>query len=230
MAPESKTSAEKNLRDLADPEHRGRRADPIPTSRYFIFGAILLVGLVADLVTKSWIFSKLWPPTADKPQYLWLWPGHVGLQVSLNEGAVFGIGQGMVLWFALLSVVAVVGILYWLFFLGEARSLWLTIALGGITAGILGNLYDRVGMHGLVWPSTIGEHQRGTPIYAVRDWILLQWDNQLRWPNFNIADSLLVVGALSLLLHAYLSKRHQSRAEDPQDPKQSLSAEPQDRR
>jgi signal peptidase II len=136
----------------------------------------------------------------------------------------------MVLWFVLLSVLAVVGILYWLFFLGEARALWLTIALGGITAGIFGNLYDRVGMHGLVWPGTIGAHQRGTPIYAVRDWILLQWDNQLRWPNFNIADSLLVVGAILLLLHAYFLKRQRSRAGDPQHPKRPLSAESHGRR
>jgi signal peptidase II len=38
-------------------------------------------------------------------------------------------------------------------------------------------------------------------VYAVRDWILLQWSDQLRWPNFNLADSFLVVGACLLLLH-----------------------------
>jgi signal peptidase II len=31
---------------------------------------------------------------------------------------------------------------------------------------------------------------------------LWQWDDQWRWPNFNIADSLLVVGAAILIWHA----------------------------
>jgi len=36
----------------------------------------------------------------------------------------------------------------------------------------------------------------------VRDWILVQWSDQLRWPNFNVADSLLVVGAIALVWRA----------------------------
>ena len=40
----------------------------------------------------------------------------------------------------------------------------------------------------------------GEPVYAVRDWILVMigsWP----WPNFNIADSLLVLGVGILLIH-----------------------------
>jgi signal peptidase II len=39
-------------------------------------------------------------------------------------------------------------------------------------------------------------------LYAVRDWILWQASDEWRWPNFNIADSCLVVGAAVLFLHA----------------------------
>ena len=172
-----------------------------------MFLLLASLGFLIDLGTKSWIFSRLWPPTFDKPAYLWLWEGHIGLQVSLNQGAVFGIGQGWVFWFALLSILAVGGILYWLFVLGEAKDWWLTVALGGITAGIFGNLYDRLGLHGLRWPEgLIGGNQPGSPIYAVRDWILIQWNDTWRWPNFNIADSLLVLGAILLFWHAYMTK------------------------
>lgn len=215
MDPGNKTSVEQDSHSVA-----GSR---VPTNRYLIFLSIALTGLALDLFTKSWIFSKLWPPTLDKPQYLWLWEGHIGLQVSLNEGAVFGIGQGMVVWFTLLSLLAVVGILYWLFILGEARDLWLTVALGAITAGIFGNLYDRVGMHGLLWPWTTKEHHLGDPVYAVRDWILLQWNNHLRWPNFNLADSFLVCGAALLLVHAYVLKRNRQGKKDAEQRPASLS-------
>ena len=174
------------------------------------------MGVACDLGTKHWVFSRLWPPTADKPPFLWLWQDHIGLQVSLNEGAVFGIGQGLVLWFALFSILAVLGILYWLFILGEAKDWWLTVALGSITAGIFGNLYDRLGLHGLRWPAgMIGEHIPGTPIYAVRDWILLQWNDAWRWPNFNIADSLLVIGAILLIWHAYIRGKPQNNSVSP---------------
>ena len=48
----------------------------------------------------------------------------------------------------MLSVAAAVGILWWLFWAGAARQWLLTVALGGVTAGMLGNLYDRLGPAG----------------------------------------------------------------------------------
>ena len=81
----------------------------------------------------------------------------------------------------------------------EPRDLWLTIALGGVMAGVLGNLYDRLGLPGEVWPSG---PRMGEPVFAVRDWILWQASDQWRWPNFNLADSFLVVGAAILFFRA----------------------------
>jgi len=180
---------------------------PVPASRYVLFGLIATIGLGVDLLSKRWIFDKLWPPQGDHRDVLWIWPDHAGLEVSLNEGALFGIGQGMVWLFVVFSVAAIVGIFYWLFIAGEAHDLWLTIALAGIMAGIFGNLYDRLGLHNLTWPANTANHAVGTPIYAVRDWILLQWNHDVRWPNFNIADSLLVCGAIMLFVHAFLPER-----------------------
>ncbi len=37
----------------------------------------------------------------------------------------------------------------------------------------------------------------------MRDWILVQWDDRLVWPNFNIADALLVGGAGLLMIQAF---------------------------
>jgi signal peptidase II len=164
----------------------------VPANRYVFFILLAAGGLTADLWTKAWAFSSLGMPGGEQH---WLWEGHVGFETSLNEGALFGIGQGQVTLFATLSVVALGGIVAWLFYAGAAQDLLLTIALGMVTGGILGNLYDRLGMHGL--------SRDGEPIHAVRDFVLWQVNERWRWPNFNIADSLLVCGAGLLLWHAY---------------------------
>lgn len=170
----------------------------LPKNRYLVFFAIATLGCLIDLTTKRWVFDWLGPPGPSSRVY-WLWPGYVGFQTSLNEGALFGFGQGKVFLFAALSVVAAIGIPVWLFY-GRAANDWLLcIALACVTAGVFGNLYDRLALHGLTWhvPPHMGE-----PVHAVRDFVLLQLSDRFRWPNFNVADSMLVCGAALLLWHA----------------------------
>jgi signal peptidase II len=171
--------------------------DRIPSSRLVLFAAPAFIGCAADLATKAWFFS--WPELRAG-QICWLWPGHVGIQLSWNEGALFGIGQGGVWFFALLSIAAAVAIPVWLFRCGAARDAWLTFALGCVMAGVLGNLYDRLGLHGETWP--LHDPRAGQTACAVRDWMLWQASDRWRWPNFNVADSLLVTGAVLLVINA----------------------------
>ncbi|HVX14725.1 MAG TPA: signal peptidase II [Pirellulales bacterium] len=166
----------------------------VPASRYAVFFLIAAAGCAIDLATKDWIFDKLGPPGGPTQ---WLWRPFFGLQTSLNQGALFGMGQGKVAFFAALSGLAALGILYWLFVARAAHDWLLTIALGGIMAGILGNLYDRLGM----WTMPGNPGQR---VFAVRDWILVKYQEWI-WPNFNLADSLLVCGAGLLMWHAFRS-------------------------
>ena len=162
-----------------------RRA--VPRSRYYVFFSIAILGCAIDLATKAWIFGWLGLPNNHPPH--WLWEGHFGFQTSLNEGALGGLGAGGSWFFASLSVVAALGIVSWLFFAGAARDRTLTVALGSVTAGILGNLYDRLGL----WAAS--DMPDFFPPHAVRDWILMQWSDRLVWPNYNLADSFLVFGA-----------------------------------
>ncbi len=171
--------------------------------RALLFATIAVLGCAVDLATKHWIFGRLGMPFQSPSQ--WLWTDVFGFTTSLNEGALFGMGQGQVAIFAALSLAAAVGIVAWLWVGGALEETSLTVALGMVMAGILGNLYDRLGLPGLVWnfADQRGLHQVGDPVYAVRDWLHFKVDAVgLDWPIFNIADSLLVCGAGLLCWYA----------------------------
>jgi signal peptidase II len=179
----------------------------VPRSRWLVFFGIAGLGCAIDLATKHWIFQRLGFPQRET---IWIVQDVLSLETSLNEGALFGVGQGFTFLFAGLSLAAGIWILYWLFGRGAARDLWLTVALAAIMAGILGNLYDRLGLPGLTWPAT-PIHNEGDPVFAVRDWIHFQYKS-FDWPVFNIADSLLVFGAGLLLRETF---RKEQRADEP---------------
>ncbi len=169
----------------------------IPTSRPILFLSLALIGGIADLWSKAFIFN--WRGIPGQTDIWWIVDGYFGFETAVNIGAVFGMGAGKGALFAAFSVVAALGIGIWLFWFKAAISLWLTTALGLITGGIIGNLYDRLG---LWW-------EPGFPVEwktGVRDWILVQIPGVPLfdpWPNFNIADSLLVIGAGMLLYQSF---------------------------
>ena len=172
---------------------------PVPVHRYLTFFGIALSGAVVDVLSKEWAFADLGYPT-QRP--IWLIDGILSLETSLNEGALFGLGQGWTWLFAVLSIAAALGIVTWLFMGRAALDAWLNVALACVMGGILGNLYDRLGFHGMKWPFVRGSHRIGDPVYAVRDWIHFQYGT-FDWPIFNIADSLLVCGAGLLVWHSF---------------------------
>lgn len=168
----------------------------LPISRYVAYFAIATFGCALDLATKEAIFR--WRGLPQQNNVWWLIEGRLGIETSVNPGALFGMGAGWWWIFASLSVVALLGIFTWLFVFKAAQDRWLTVALAFVTGGILGNLYDRL---------AIGSQLPPALAHGVRDWILFVWpETQLRifnpWPNFNIADSLLVTGAVMLVIHA----------------------------
>lgn len=167
--------------------------------RGVVFGALTILGTAIDLWTKEQTFRIKGLPGEQTPTW-WvenLWGGYAGVETAINQGALFGLGQGYGWLFALVSIVAITGMILWLFAGKACESLWLTITMGLIAGGILGNLYDRLNMHGLPGPFAGG----------VRDWVLLRYRtgaDEYTWPNFNIADALLVAGAILLGIYSFL--------------------------
>lgn len=157
----------------------------VDPSRWFLFCGIALGGLAFDLVTKAFVFARIGPPPSRIVPVV---PRVLELQTSQNTGALWGFGAGLPgssLIFAGLSVVVAVVICYWLFFLGAASSRVLTVALGLIMAGALGNCYDRL----------VFGH--------VRDFVHFHIDPiNFDCAIFNFADNMLVAGVMTLMFYA----------------------------
>lgn len=196
-------------------EERNILRSPFSILHFALFLAVACIGLTADLWTKQVAFDQLglpgmyrWEEEPALHATYWVWKDVFGFQTSLNEGALFGMGQGQSALFAVLSGVALLGILGWILH-SAWKSRFLVLTLGMIVAGILGNCYDRLGMHRLLWHYADKHHEIGEPVYAVRDWILVMIGSY-HWPNFNIADSLLVCGAILIVLYSFFVQDDQT--------------------
>jgi signal peptidase II len=153
--------------------------------RWLLFWSIAAGGTAFDLVTKSIIFSRFGPPI---PREYTVIPRILELHTSENRGALWGIGAGLPgssLIFAGLSLVAALVIFWYLFALGAAASRALTVALGLIMAGAMGNCYDRL---------VLGH---------VRDFVHFHIDAiNFDCAIFNFADNMLIAGACTLVVYA----------------------------
>lgn len=151
---------------------------------WILFVGIALLGAAADLWTKKAIFS--WLGSAGSNETFSVIPGFFRIAPCLNDGAAFSILQGQRMMLAGVSIMALIVICV-LFLTGRVQRRIFQIAAGCITAGIVGNLYDRLFNEGLV-----------------RDFLDF-YIGSYRWPTFNIADSLLCIGVGLILLVNFTS-------------------------
>ncbi len=111
---------------------------------------IAILGLWADLWTKDWAFRSL---DHDRPKVVI--QNLLHLQLSLNPGALFGIGAGWAAVFVGASVLALLFVLY--LFANSPVARWsMHIGLGMVLAGALGNLYDRTTQEAFVAKTSVG--------------------------------------------------------------------------
>ena len=173
------------MTDAGESNESGKDVAEVGLSRWILFWTIALGGMAFDLTTKSIIFAKIGPP-GSRP--VSLVPNVLELHTSYNRGALWGLGASMQhssLVFAGLSIVAALGIFYWLFVHKAAADWRLTTALALIMAGALGNCYDRL---------AFGQ---------VRDFVHFHVDPiGFDCAIFNFADNMLVGGAVILMLLA----------------------------
>lgn len=193
---------------------------PAERSYRWLFWTLALLGLAIDQGSKYWVFAALYGEgqgdevvlidevfslVAGYPNRYDPDPGQGFLRTlrtvsgdvmpHVNVGALWGQqlglhGQTSNLIFAIVSLVAALGIIIWSMIPGNVRDGWLCFALGLILAGAVGNLYDRLVFRG------------------VRDFLNFFW---FEFPTFNIADSCLVCGAAVLLFQAFFMQPQQEK-------------------
>lgn len=163
---------------------------------WLAFAAVGLLAAALDLVTKWIAFAWLGMPGSGRA--FTIVPGYLVLETNLNEGALFGMGQGFGLGFAAVSVLAIGGIGAMMTRSTTREDPLLVVALALVVGGIVGNLFDRLGLPGLTWHAPAD--RVGRPVMAVRDWIHFTLPGLLDWPIFNLADTWLVIGAGVLVL------------------------------
>ncbi len=152
---------------------------------------VMVRGLVADLWSKHWAFERFETPYEVIPNAL-------SFQLSLNHGALWGMGKGLTPLFIGASILAVIFVSY-VFVKSDRSQASFHVALGMILAGALGNLYDRIFGNG-----------------SVRDFIKIELriGDFEAWPwVFNVADMLLVCGVAILMLNIWLGPRRTRKSE-----------------
>ena len=148
-------------------------SEPAGRPLWLTFGGIAAVIVVLDQLTKAWVTSFLAPG-----QSVNVIGDLVRLVHAQNNGGLFGLLRGQALPFALVSLV-VVGLIV-AYHGRSGRSSYLSITLGLLLGGALGNLIDRLRLGHVVdfVDAGIGD---------------------LRWYTFNIADAAISFAILLLL-------------------------------
>jgi signal peptidase II len=133
--------------------------------------------VIADQLTKAWLVSVLGPG-----QSVEVVGDLVRLVHSQNTGGLFGLLKGQALPFAAVSIV-VMGLIV-AYHARSGRSRYLTVTLGLLLGGAIGNLVDRIRL--------------GYVVDFVDAGI-----GGLRWYTFNVADAAISLAIVLLLVAAF---------------------------
>jgi signal peptidase II len=141
--------------------------------RWIAFGGLAAAVVAVDQLTKAWLVSRLGPGESMDVVGTWLRFVH-----GRNDGGLFGLFEGSAALFAVASLVVIAVIVGY-----HARSrpnAVLTVALGLLLGGAIGNLIDRIRL--------------GYVIDFVDAGL-----GDLRFYTFNVADSAISLSILLLI-------------------------------
>jgi signal peptidase II len=109
-----------------------------------------------------------------------------------NYGAAFGILQGAGSFFVIVAIIVTIGVLTYVRYL-PTEDWFVRILLGMMLGGAIGNVIDRV---------RLGH---------VTDFVKMGIPGVYYWPNYNIADSAIVLGVIGLGIYVVIDDIRKSR-------------------
>jgi signal peptidase II len=116
-----------------------------------------------------------------------------------NPGMAFGINFGGRTFFAVFSIIACIGI-FWYLYAIRKEPLRVRLPLALILGGALGNLIDRV-FYGVLYGTAPLFHGSVVDFIDVIFFnITIFGYNLSRWPVFNVADSAVTIGVIVLII------------------------------
>ena len=158
---------------------------------------LLVAGIIItlDQLTKEWVrlnipkYGSIIPIPALGEYFVF---EHVD-----NYGAAFGILQNQGMLFVVIAVVVAIAILLYVRYLPTEHS-FVRILLGLQLGGAVGNLVDRINQG------------------FVTDFVKMGIPGVYYWPNYNIADSSIVIGVIALGIYIILDDIRKQRQQQAQ--------------
>lgn len=154
-----------------------------------LFLGLAAAVVILDQLTKAWLVGMLEPG-----ERLEVVGDLLRLVHGQNDGAIFGLFRDQALLFGLVSIAVVVAIIW--FHGASGRSLLMSLALGLLLGGAVGNMIDRFRLG-----------------YVI-DWVdagIGAW----RFYTFNVADAAITGAVLLLILTAFLPPERGTAAATP---------------
>jgi len=178
--------------------HLTARADR--RRRWLAFGGLAAVVIVADQVSKIWVDTNFerasTHPLAGEAQPTPIIDGLVRIAKNYNEGGIFGLFGNSALVLALASTVVIALLVVYQWREGTRGPWLLTVALGLLLGGALGNFIDRIRYQHVIDFVDMG----------IGDW---------RWYTFNVADAAISIALLLLILLSVFGDRLTGRLAQP---------------
>ena len=148
--------------------------------KIIVFLAVIALGVAADQITKSLAVKAL-----ENKGFVKVIGDFFGFELVRNPGAFLGLFSTNRWLFMIPSAIAIVLLSVWLYRKKSAHPLFV-LSVSLFVGGGIGNMIDRI---------SIGK---------VIDFIAFRFGSY-RFPNFNVADSCVTVGAILFLLYCLIS-------------------------
>lgn len=109
-----------------------------------------------------------------------------------NKGAAWGILQGQMWFFYIITIIVIIGIVYYMQKYAKGNTL-MSVSLSLILGGAIGNFIDRLVRQEVV---------------DFLDFIIFKYD----YPIFNLADSALVIGVILIIISMFIEEKRKGKS------------------